>query len=200
MSKDTLVSSHKVYMHRQLGNDERSIWLYEQVRPIHFCLTATINGAIDTERLTLALLSVQQRHPLLRVRIEEDRSLVPWLIPDLYSIPLRVVKRHSDSQWQQEVEQELANPFDYHQAPLIRVVLLQGNDVSELIVTCAHAISDGMSSVFLLKDILQAMNSSDTPPTVLPEQPPYEQLVSPITLETTAVTFEPSRSQTFTKR
>jgi NRPS condensation-like uncharacterized protein len=113
---------------------------------------------------------------------------------------LRLLERHSPQQWQQEVERELADPFDWNRAPLVRVVLLQGDDMSDLIITCDHTIADGMSVVFLLRDILQAVRSPDRPLADLPEResfeklvPQFEQKLQPLSL------FEPSLASTKTK-
>ena len=182
-------------MYRQLGTSERTIWLYDRVRPVHFTLTANILGKVHLERLEQALAQVQQRHPLLNVKIALDRTEIPWFITETQIISIRVVKRQSPQQWQQEVERELANPFDWNQAPLIRVVFIQGDDVSDLIVTCHHAIADGMSVVFLLRDILQALESPDRSLPVLSPQPPYEQLVPQFAQKLPALSFKPSLAQ-----
>jgi hypothetical protein len=187
-------------MYRQLGTSERTIWLYDRVRPVHFTLTANIIGKVRLERLEQALAQVHQRHPLLNVKIALDRAEIPWVIAETQIIPIRVVNRQSPQQWQQEVERELTNPFDWNQAPLIRVVFIQGDDVSDLILTCHHAIADGMSVVFLLRDILQALESPDrtrsAPPRrslpVLSPQLPYEQLVPQFAQKLPALSFEPS--------
>jgi Family of unknown function (DUF6010) len=75
---------------------------------------------------------------------------------------------------------------------------LSGDDVSDLIITCDHAIGDGMSVVFLLRDILQAIGFPDRPLAVLPKQPPYEHLVPPFQYKL-PLSFEPSLVTTNTK-
>lgn len=179
-------------MERQLGTSERTIWLYDRVRPVHFTQAANILGTVRLERLEQALAQVQQRHPLLNVKIALNRTAIPWFITETKIIPIRAVKRQSLQQWQQEVARELATPFDWNQAPLIRVVLIQSDEVSDLIVTCHHAIADGMSVVFLLRDILQALESPDRSLPVLSPQPPYEQLVPQFAQKLPALSFEPS--------
>ncbi len=186
-------------MYRQLGTEEHMIWSYEQILPIHFTLTANIIGTVHVDQLQQALIKVQQRHPLLNVRIALSSSGIPWLITDSAQIPVRVVKRHSSQQWHQEVEQELSNPFDWSQAPLIRVVLLQGEGVSDLIVTCMHAIADGMSVVFLLRDILLSIGEPNQELSILPDQQSYERLVPQFEPKYRALSFEPSLSLTYTK-
>jgi NRPS condensation-like uncharacterized protein len=185
-------------MYRQLGTEERLFWSYAQLRPVHFTLVANIRGSLHFEGLRQALDRVQHRHPLLNVKIALDRTEIPWFINDSVQIPVRVVGRHTPQQWHQEVERELANPFDWSQAPLIRVVWLQGDDVFDLIITCDHAIADGMSVVFLLRDILQALESPDRPLPVLSQQRPYEQLI-PTFQQKLSSSFEPSLGTTKTK-
>ncbi|MEH2279635.1 MAG: SDR family NAD(P)-dependent oxidoreductase [Nostoc sp.] len=117
------------------GIEEHKIWLYDQVTPVHFTLTASIIGELHINQLQQALIRVQQRHALLNVRIVSDLSGQPCLVEDSSSIPLRVVQRQSDQQWQQEVERELSHPFDWNQVPLIRIVLVHTKYISEVLTS-----------------------------------------------------------------
>jgi NRPS condensation-like uncharacterized protein len=182
-------------MYHQLGTEERMVWTYDRIRPLHFMITANIIGTLHLEELQQALIKVQQRHPLLNVKIALDRSEIPWVVNDIGSIPVRLVERHSPYQWQQEVERELATPFDWHRAPLIRLVLVRGNEASDLIISCHHSISDGMSVVFLLRDILQMLGTPDRFLPALPPRPPYAQLI-PHSEKPPASSFEPSLATT----
>lgn len=162
---------------RSLGIWEKLFWLYDRAHPLHFALTAQIQGEFTAAALKQSLASVQQRHPLLRVRIALDESERPWFVEDLAKIPLRVVQRESEQQWQRYVEQELSTPFVWAEAPLIRTVLLHSTDISELIVLCHHAIADGLSALYLIRDILQALTNSDTSVQPLPVLPAIEYLL-----------------------
>ena len=125
--------------------------------PYLHALTAQIKGQFTVHQLQQALNLVQQRHPLLRVSIALDEAEHPWFVEHSACIPLRVVQRQSEQDWQREVEQEIATPFVWSQAPLVRVVLVHESDgafVSELIVTCHHSIADGISATYLIRDIL----------------------------------------------
>jgi NRPS condensation-like uncharacterized protein len=185
-------------MYRKLGANERLTWSYQQIRPMPFVITANIIGAFKLEELQQALVKCQQRHPLLNMQIVLDKSEMPWFKKDPIQIPVRVVERLNQHQWQQEVEQELANPFDWNQAPLVRVVLLQGENISDLIITCDHAIADGKSAVFLLRDILQAIGLPDQPLLALLPQESYEQMV-PQCAKNPPISFEPPLSTTQTR-
>ncbi|MEH1841575.1 MAG: condensation domain-containing protein [Nostoc sp.] len=149
-----------VDVYRPLGAGEQIFWLHDQAHSLHFALTAQIKGKFTVPQLQQALHLVQQRHPLLRVRIALDESKHPWFVEHPADIPLRVVQRQSEQHWQREVEQEIATPFVWWQAPLVRVVLVHssnGAELSELIVICHHSIADGISATYLIRDILQAI-------------------------------------------
>ncbi|MDV2994160.1 MAG: hypothetical protein N4J56_003814 [Chroococcidiopsis sp. SAG 2025] len=159
---------------RPLGALEKIFWLYDQVQPAHFALTAQIQGEFSNEQLKRALMQVQQRHPLLRVRIALDETEQPWFVEEVANIPLRVLQRQSEQHWQREVETEISTPFNWKQAPLIRAVLLHSPEISELIVVYHHSIADGTSGAYLIQDILQAIA---VPSTIL------QPLPMPLSLE-----------------
>jgi hypothetical protein len=149
-----------VVAYRPLGAEEQLYWLHDQAYPLHFALTAQLKGRFSVAQLQQALILVQRRHPLLRVRIALDEAEQPWFVEDSAAIPLRVVQRQSKQDWQREVEREVDTPFVWSQAPLVRVVLVHSdNDVepSELIVVSHHSIADGTAIAYLIRDILQAI-------------------------------------------
>ena len=145
-------------MHRKLGPFEHLLWLVDQWAPRHFVLTARIGGArIAEEDLRLALIQAQRGHPLLRAAIHVNGLGVPEFIPSNAPISLRVVRRTHDSQWFHEVETQFGIPFERGDCPLLRVVLVQGEAVSELIIVVHHSIGDGVSAMFVVRDLLESM-------------------------------------------
>jgi hypothetical protein len=67
-------------------------------------------------------------------------------------------------------------PFDPRDAPLVRVVLVQGPSVSELIVLVHHSVGDALAVVFLIRDLLEDLGGAPTPKP-LPPRPPMEELL-----------------------
>ncbi|MBV8886421.1 MAG: hypothetical protein JO235_20835 [Chroococcidiopsidaceae cyanobacterium CP_BM_RX_35] len=98
---------------------------------------------------------LQKRHPRLNSRIVG--SLDNLRFEDgAIRIPLRVVEKFDSSQWQEVVLEELNQKIESHQG-LMRAVLVhfeRENNVSYLIITLHHAISDGLSSIQLYSEIL----------------------------------------------
>lgn len=113
--------------------------------PIHFTKSAKISGSFSLDQLRKSLAQVQMQHPLLRVGIAVAETGYPKFVEQIAPILLRLVVREDDRSWQREVEVELSRSFSWRTAPLFRVVLLQSERVSELIMTCHHAIANGMS-------------------------------------------------------
>ncbi|MBN3944673.1 MAG: condensation domain-containing protein [Nostoc sp.] len=144
-------------MERYLGAFEHSFWLYNQFYPMDFATVAKLQGQFSVDQLSTVLRQVQQRHPLLRVRIAPDAIGQPKFVETDDEIPLRLVTRTDKWQWQAELEVELARSLDWQVASLLRVVLLQSGAESELMIICHHAIADGLSGVYLMRDIVQGL-------------------------------------------
>jgi NRPS condensation-like uncharacterized protein len=145
-------------MHRRLGSFEHLLWLVDQWTPRHFIFVSRIEGApIAVGDLRFALLQAQFRHPILRTAIRVDRDGTPEFLPGEAPIRLRVIQRKDSNQWLQEVESQLAIPFERDDQPLMRVSLVQGEAASELILVIHHSIGDGLSAALLMRDLLESM-------------------------------------------
>ena len=97
---------------RPLSTFERVLWLHDQVEPTHFSVSGLIEGATTVEEWTMALASLQRRHPLLRVSIQTDENGVPFFQGEAEApIPLRIVECNAENQLEQEVATEISTPF-----------------------------------------------------------------------------------------
>jgi hypothetical protein len=61
---------------RPLGSFEHLFWLIDQSHPVHFAVTAEVEGDISPRDWRQALDRVQDRHPLLNVSIEGANGLL----------------------------------------------------------------------------------------------------------------------------
>jgi hypothetical protein len=61
---------------RPLGSFEHLFWLIDQSHPVHFAVTAEVEGDISPRDWRQALNRVQDRHPLLNVSIEGANGLL----------------------------------------------------------------------------------------------------------------------------
>ena len=97
--------------------------------------------------LNAALLQSQLRHPLLRTAIHVNDVGNPEFIPSSVPFGLRVVRRADRTQWLSEVDTELALPFKPGNRLLMRVVLVQEEAVSELILAVHLSVMAGLSCI-----------------------------------------------------
>lgn len=158
-----------VTTNRLLSGYERVSWLFDQTRCFHFVLAAEISGFATVEQWRAALDAVQNRHPLLSVGINGNNLLEPFFqqVPGM-QIPLRIVDGNSLERWESELETEMALPFQSNQVPLIRAVLIQEHKRVKFILSAHHAIGDGISLSFLIRDLLYALNGKTLDPLLMP--------------------------------
>ena len=144
---------------RPLGARERFLWLLDQQRPVHFTMAAEITGNYASDQWLQALGMVQQQHPLLSAAIHINSDRVPeFIMQPERTIPFKVVKLSTTDAWITQLEQDAAERFNSTSAPLLRVAIYESDGSSVIALTAHHAITDGRSLSFILRDLLNAMN------------------------------------------
>jgi NRPS condensation-like uncharacterized protein len=139
---------------RPLGSFEELFCLFDQHFPTNGALAAQITGRTSIQQWRDALDAVQQRHPLLSACIDTTFNRVPYFRRvHGRRIPLRVITSPF-AQWQQEIAEEVNAPFAPDQGPLFRAVLLHQETYCTFILSSHHAVCDGSSRIFLLRDLL----------------------------------------------
>ena len=130
--------------------------MYREGRtPFTSVFSIQLFGRLQEGRLREALARLQAKHPLLRCVIEDGVDGPRFVLHDCpVPIPLRVVGRKNDDDWETEVRREWVAPFDASRDPLVRLVWLRGSEVSELILVGHHCICDGQSGMTLLRECL----------------------------------------------
>jgi hypothetical protein len=142
---------------RPLGAFEELFCLLDQHFPTNGALAAQIIGHTTVRQWRDALDVVQHRHPLLSACIDTTFNRVPHFRRVVgQRIPLRVVTS-PNARWQREIAEGVNEPFTPDQAPLFRAVLLHQETHCIFILSSHHAVCDGSSRIFLLRDILLAL-------------------------------------------
>ena len=132
-------------------------------------MVVRIRGGVSGEMLKSALEKVQKRHELLRMRIIEDDAHVQWFTPEgADDIPVDVVARSSDQDWIEFHAEKLKEPFEFDRRPAIRLLLVQSQEISELVILCHHIICDGMSLAYLARDLMLHLGDPAREAEVLP--------------------------------
>ncbi len=126
--------------------------------PLNVVMAGRIRGAVDPEGVTKALNRLRLRHPLLAVRAEigEDGTGM-YLGSNVPPLPVHAMARDSDTQWLLRVEEELKTPFPIETGPLVRCSLVHSESVCDVILCGHHAICDGISLGYLLRDLLECI-------------------------------------------
>jgi NRPS condensation-like uncharacterized protein len=131
--------------------------------PNYVALVARINGNIPKEYLEEILKKITIMHPLMGVKVVIDSNYEAWFTnKDVTPISLKVIPRKSEKHWIEIIENEYKIHFDFENGPLIRFILLNSAEVSDLIIIAQHVICDGMSLTNLIQDILLLLSEPDT--------------------------------------
>jgi hypothetical protein len=162
-----------LYEHQQrLRGGQFAVWLTSKIQSINFALTARLHGALNPDQLRAALDKLRLKYPTLSMRLTETAHRQVVLIPDPdLEIPVRLVERRSPEQWVAEVAAELGRPFDLLNDAPLRLVWLRGEDASELSFICPHALADGLSVVYLIRDFLEFLERPEAAIQPLPPAP-----------------------------
>ena len=147
-------------MNRYLTTSERVfLHMAEQVvmNPV---VMVRCRGRVAVERVEAAIRKATGRHPALGVKVVT--GAMPWFSDrDVPPVPLRVVERESEEHWREIVRAELNDPMPIQRGPLIRFVLVRDEQAFELICTTDHVNADGRSGLFVLRDVLRAIDDPE---------------------------------------
>ncbi|WP_339232267.1 amino acid adenylation domain-containing protein [Pseudomonas sp. FSL L8-0168] len=114
-----------------------------------------LHGHLDLAALQRSFDSLLARHESLRTQlVEDDERLWQAVLPQAR---VQIQQAHVDqAQLMARVEEEVARPFDLHQAPLLRVTLLQlAEDEHVLVMVQHHIVSDGWSMQVMVEELVQ---------------------------------------------
>lgn len=141
---------------------ERKMFFFERLMyvdgrtPVNCVMVLRLRGALSETSLRIALDQVQKRHPLLRIKVSAQENH-PTLVfqTDTAAIPMRIVERTSDEDWSTELRTEWNTPFRLDCEAPIRLVWVRSGEISELLLTGHHCVTDGASLITIFREILQ---------------------------------------------
>jgi NRPS condensation-like uncharacterized protein len=139
-------------------------------------MVARIQGKVTGAQMSNAVAKVRERHPLLGARIDQidrDGDGHAWFTTqNVPEIPVRVLPRDRPDEWLAQVVNQMRTPFCTGQGPLISFTLLHAPERSDLVVCARHNICDGLSMVYLVRDLMQHLGDPDRAVERLPDPPP----------------------------
>jgi len=137
---------------RKLNNYERIFYLFPGYS---VTLAARIKGDLSESRLREAIREAAGVYPLTGAKVVFDANHDAWFsIDNVLPASFRSVDRTSDTTWYEEMRAEQREVFTPQKSPMIRFVLARSREMSELVIICGHTICDGMSLVYLVREIL----------------------------------------------
>ncbi|MEO0759838.1 MAG: condensation domain-containing protein [Cyanobacteria bacterium J06648_16] len=123
--------------------------------PFNVVFVGRVQGTVDPLDVAMALERLRSRHPLLAIRAQiEADGTGTFTSQGVPPIQIHVESRESQNQWLARVEDELRTSFPMETGPLVRATLIQSESACDLILCGHHAICDGMSLGYLLRDLL----------------------------------------------
>jgi NRPS condensation-like uncharacterized protein len=143
---------------RSLSVVEQSMELLNRQNGSFNIVTITrIKGEIREEILQQALAAIQSIHPLLKSRIVGTLEHLEFTNEGTGKIPLSVISHRQNDDWKNVVREELNKTIDSSNVLLRCTLIYQESEIniSYLITTIHHAISDGLSSISLQSEILK---------------------------------------------
>ncbi|NES89770.1 condensation domain-containing protein [Okeania sp. SIO2B9] len=175
---------------RKLSDPEQAMEILNRIaNASNVVVSGRILGPLSEEIVRQALDLIQERHPRLNSRIVGDLDNLRFET-GAKKIPLRVVDKHHEEQWQEIVLKELNTQIESSEV-LLRAILIQDqelgkNSASHLIITTNHAISDGLSSTHLYSEFLSycskvASGEPLVPVSSLSALPSVDELLPPST-------------------
>ncbi|WP_426109355.1 amino acid adenylation domain-containing protein [Pseudomonas sp. TWR1-1-4] len=145
-------------------------WFLWQLDPhsaaYHIPSVLRLNGHLDQQALQRSFDALVMRHESLRTQIYQDGERAVQVIRP--ATALVIARADADAvHLQQQVEAEIARPFDLQSGPLLRVTLLRLTDDEHVLVLVQHHIvTDGWSMQVMVDELVQlyaAYSQGQTP-------------------------------------
>ncbi|HEX4959375.1 MAG TPA: non-ribosomal peptide synthase/polyketide synthase, partial [Thermoanaerobaculia bacterium] len=144
---------------------QERLWFLDQLQPgsaaYNVPAAVRLSGTLDVSALTATLQEIVRRHETLRTSFTVRSGQPVQVITPAVELLLPVVDLSGlDSASRETVARALTaaealRPFDLHEAPLLRVVLLWlGGEEHALLLTVHHIASDGWSIGVLVREMV----------------------------------------------
>jgi len=138
------------------------LWQMEPQSPFYNVPRAVrLKGDLDEGLLAQAFDALVQRHEVLRTRFVSEDGAFYQQIEECVQVAVQVVEvpslalENDEAGLKAMVAEELAQPFDLLEGPLLRVKLYRlGVQEHVLVVTVHHIVSDGWSSQLMVEEFV----------------------------------------------
>jgi NRPS condensation-like uncharacterized protein len=147
--------------------DEHFLNLDQEREPWGVHLEVHVGGRVEPERLSEAIRTAVDRHPIARARLASwhpsDRAYRWEIAEALDEVPLTVASCPEDTLLADARERLFAVSPSLQAAPPFAVVLAHGPVGDSILLNLHHAAGDGVSAVRLMRGILRAYAGEEDP-------------------------------------
>lgn len=148
-----------------LSFSQSRLWFLDQLSPnssaYHIPMVLRLSGAIDVDRLELAIQSVIGRHEILQTVFKAEQDIPYQLLsPQPWHLERLNAQQISDAELKHNIHQFGQKTFDLSADVLLRVALFQqgldheGLEQHVLAVVMHHIVSDAWSMELLIQEVL----------------------------------------------
>ncbi|MFW9080021.1 amino acid adenylation domain-containing protein [Pseudomonas sp. P2757] len=138
-------------------------WFLWQMEPhsaaYHIPTALRLRGALDLPALQASVAALIERHESLRtgfVLDEQGKVLQTIHAPFELALAVQDVQGIDEAALKALIQEEIAQPFDLLQGPLLRIrVLRLGADEHVLVAVQHHIVSDGVSMQIMVDELIQ---------------------------------------------
>ena len=146
---------------RKLFHSERLVFLADDTTlpPVSLTFSFSVRGNIPEERVRIALEKLQEKHPSLRANL---KGLYIYFEESGYQpIPVKIVERVSDNTWKEHVDNFTTEPYDCEAGPLIKLLWVKSDEVSEFVFNALHVIVHWKACLLIIKEFFEYLNFPD---------------------------------------
>lgn len=148
----------------------------------NFSLMLRVRGDLSPKEMQNALDAIRVRHLVLIPSAASSGDL-----PDIH-FPMEVREDSGPNAWIELVAKELLIPFEASGVAQARVFLLKHADKTiDIVVTFNHGLCDGLSGVYFLRDLLQALDQPTAQLEPLPIPPSFRERVPDAIVNKTSI-------------
>jgi hypothetical protein len=144
-------------MKRKLGIFEMAQTISGEYMPFNAVGILHLINSPKPDVVQRSLLMLQDRHPILKMRITKEKGQYYFVSESTPEIHLDILKRESADHWRPVCEEELNHTFDIEKGPLVRLRYVYSEVLpaeAEIVLTCHHSIIDAVSVVRIFHELL----------------------------------------------
>jgi NRPS condensation-like uncharacterized protein len=127
---------------------------------INVVMTVTIKGSPKQEDLQEAIAKATQRHEIFqsRVYIDENGDSFYALCPDA-KYRIETIEATGDMDWKLLIHEQERLPFHIEKGDMIRFFIIKQVEQIRLVIIAHHLVGDGMAMIYLIRDIMAALDN-----------------------------------------